>query len=154
MSQLPVQLTVMAWGRRFPIFCGGLPFMFAYRAAPRLLGALFAAFALFSPALAQEDPRAEQERLAAYIQHNPTDYDATYRYVLLSTELRDYEAGIGALERLLMFNPNLSRARKELGFLYARLGAYELSAQHLRNALAEGGLDPVQVAQVEAQVPD
>ncbi|MBI5311721.1 MAG: hypothetical protein HZB28_01015 [Methylocystis sp.] len=128
--------------------------MFAYRAAPRLLGALFAAFALFSPALAQEDPRVERERLAAYIQHNPTDYDATYRYVLLSTELRDYEAGIGALERMLMFNPNLSRARKELGFLYARLGAYELSAQHLRNALAEGGLDPVQVAQVEAQLPD
>ncbi|MGD9545284.1 MAG: tetratricopeptide repeat protein [Methylocystis sp.] len=128
--------------------------MFAYRAAPRLVGALFAAFTLFSPALAQEDPRAEQARLAAYIQHNPTDYEATYRYVLLSTELRDYEAGIGALERILMFNPNLSRARKELGLLYARLGAYELSAQHLRKALAEGELDPVQVAQIEAQLPD
>ena len=41
---------------------------------------------------------------------------------------------IGALERLLMFNPDLSRARKELGFLYARLGNWELAAQHLRAA--------------------
>lgn len=128
--------------------------MFADGSAMRLIGALFAAFTLFGSAVAQEDPRAEQERLAAHIQHNPTDYEATYRYVLLSTELRDYEAGIGALERILMFNPNLSRARKELGFLYARLGSYELSAQHLRKALAEGGLDAVQVAQVEAQLPD
>lgn len=128
--------------------------MFAYGSAMRLVGALVAAFALFSPAIAQEDPRAEQERLAAHIQRNPTDYEATYRYVLLSTELRDYEAGIGALERVLMFNPNLSRARKELGFLYARLGSYQTSAQHLRKALAEGGLDPVQVAQIEAQLPD
>jgi len=128
--------------------------MFSYRAEARLVGAVFAAFALFSPARAQENPRAEQERLAAYIQHNPTDYEATYRYVLLSTELRDYEARIGALERILMFNSNLTRARKELGFLYARLGSYELSAQHLRKALAEGGLDSIQVAQMEAQLPD
>jgi hypothetical protein len=104
--------------------------------------------------LAQEDARAERERLAAHIQNNPTDYQATYRYVLLSTEARDYEAGIGALERLLMFNPNLARARKELGFLYARLGSYGVSAQHLRKALAEEGLDPVQAAQIEAQLPD
>lgn len=124
------------------------------RVATRLVGVLFAAFTLFGQAIAQDDPRAEQARLAAHIQLHPTDYEATYRYVLLSTELRDYEAGIGALERILMFNPNLSRARKELGFLYAQLGSYELSAQHLRKALAEGDLDPVQVAQVEAQLPD
>ncbi|MBM3625155.1 MAG: hypothetical protein FJX16_07530, partial [Alphaproteobacteria bacterium] len=83
--------------------------MFAYGSAMRFVGALLAAFAFFGPAIAQEDQRAEQERLAVYIQHNPTDYEATYRYVLLSTELRDYEAGIGALERILMFNPNLAR---------------------------------------------
>mgnify|MGYP000955014699 CR=1 FL=1 len=128
--------------------------MFVYGSAMRFVCALLAGFAFFGPAIAQEDPRAEQERLAVYIQHNPTDCEATYRYVLLSTELRDYEAGIGALERILMFNPNLARARKELGFLYARLGSYEVSAQHLRKALAEGGLDAVQVAQIEAQLPD
>jgi hypothetical protein len=53
-----------------------------------------------------------------------------------------------------MFNPGLSRANKELGFLYARLGAYQLAAQHLRKALASGGLDAVQVAQIESHLPD
>jgi hypothetical protein len=53
-----------------------------------------------------------------------------------------------------MFNPNLSRARKELGFLYARLGAWEVSAQHLRAARAAGDLAPDQIAQIDAQLPD
>ncbi len=90
-----------------------------------LAGAAFS-FCAFSSHLAmaqsvsvidQPDARAEQARLGDHIRQHPTDYEATYRYVLLSTELKDYEAGIGALERLLGFNPGLSRARKELGFL-------------------------------------
>ena len=127
-----------------------------------LAGAAFTLCAFSSPfAIAQglsvidePDARAEQARLSDHIRQHPTDYEATYRYVLLSTELKDYEAGIGALERLLGFNPSLSRARKELGFLYARLGAYQVAAQHLRKALAAGDLDPVQVAQIEAHLSD
>jgi hypothetical protein len=111
------------------------------------------ALALCASASAQ-DIRAERDRLASYIQAHPEDYESTYRFVVLTTELRDYEAGIGALERVLMFNPNLSRARKELGFLYARLGAWEVAAEHLRAAKAAGDLDPVQIAQIDAQLPD
>jgi len=121
----------------------------------------FGAGACFStPVFAQnlivdeQNARAEQARLAEHIRVHPTDYDTTYRYVVLSTELKDYEAGVGALERLLTFNPALSRARKELGFLYARLGAYQLSAQHLRRALAAGDLDAAQVAQIESHLPE
>jgi tetratricopeptide (TPR) repeat protein len=114
---------------------------------------LAAAVAFAAPARAQ-DPFAEQARLADHIRQRPTDYDATYRYVLLSTELRDYEAAIGALERLLMFNPNLARAQKELGFLYARLGAHQTAAQHLRAALAAPGLDPIHKSLIEAQLPE
>jgi len=122
-------------------------------AVAELLGAVCVVFAL-APAAQAQDARGEQARLAAHIQRDPTDYESTYRYVTISTELRDYEAAVGALERMLMFNPNLSRAEKELGFLYARLGAYGLSAQHLRAALAAHDLDPVQAAQIEAQLPD
>ncbi|MGJ0392412.1 MAG: hypothetical protein ACR650_06575 [Methylocystis sp.] len=111
------------------------------------------ALALCASASAQ-DIRAERDRLASYIQAHPEDYESTYRFVVLTTELRDYEAGIGALERVLMFNPNLSRARKELGFLYARLGAWEVAAEHLRAARAAGDLDPIQIAQIDAQLPD
>jgi tetratricopeptide (TPR) repeat protein len=107
-----------------------------------------------SGAGAEESAREEQARLADVIRQHPQEYDATYRYVLLSVELRDEEAAIGALERLLDFNPNLSRARKELGFLYAQLGAYPTAALHLKKALAAPGLDPAHKAQIEAQLPD
>ncbi len=119
----------------------------------KLLGGLWLAASFLAPALAQ-DIRAERDQLAARIQAHPEDYDATYRFVRVTTELRDYEAGIGALERLLMFNPQLSRARKELGFLYARLGAWEVAAEHLKAAKAAGDLDPLQTAQIDAQLPD
>jgi hypothetical protein len=112
---------------------------------------------LSTPAMSQDpghDPRLEQAHLAEFIRRHPTDYESTYRFVLLSTELKDYEAAVGALERLLMFNPGLARADKELGFLYARLGAYRLAAQHLRKALASGELDAVQAAQIESHLPD
>ncbi|HEY8163738.1 MAG TPA: tetratricopeptide repeat protein [Methylocystis sp.] len=118
-----------------------------------VLGGVCALVALCASASAQ-DIRAERDRLASYIQAHPEDYESTYRFVVLTTELRDYEAGIGALERVLMFNPNLSRARKELGFLYARLGAWEVAAEHLRAAKAAGDLDPIQIAQIDAQLPD
>lgn len=119
----------------------------------KIVGALCATVALATPAPAL-DTEAERDQLAAHIQSHPEDFDATYRFVRVTTELRDYEAGVGALERLLMFNPKLSRAEKELGFLYARLGAWELAAQHLRAARAAGDLDPVQMAQIDAQLPD
>lgn len=118
-----------------------------------MLGSLCLTALLAAPARAEFDG-AEKAQLAAHIQSHPEDYDATYRYVVLATETRDYEAAIGALERVLMFNPKLTRARKELGFLYARLGAYEVAAQHLRAAKAAGDLDAVQLAQINAQLPD
>ena len=100
------------------------------------------------------DARTEQSRLAEHIRLHPTDYEATYRYVAISTELRDYEAAIGALERLLMFNPGLARAEMNLGFLYARLGAYQVAAQHLRAALQSPKTDDAQKAQIAAQLSD
>ncbi len=103
---------------------------------------------------AGQDRRAERDQLAAHVQAHPEDDGATYRFVAVATELKDYEAAIGALERLLMFNPDLSRARKELGFLYARLGNWEVSAQHLREARDSGTLDGVQKAQIDAQLSD
>lgn len=115
---------------------------------------LFCAAAVAPAAAEVLDARAEQAKLAEHIRLDPADYDATFRFVTLSVEQRDYEAGIGALERLLMFNPKLSRARKELGFLYARLGAYQPAAQHLREAVNSPDLDPGQKAQIEAQLPD
>ncbi len=128
--------------------------MLPFRPTPQsLLASLTAGVLLCGPSAAQ-DLRAERDQLAAHIQTHPEDDQATYRFVVIATELQDYEGGIGALERLLMFNPNLARARKELGFLYARLGNWEIAAQHLRLARDSASLDSVQQAQIDAQLPD
>ncbi|CAJ0869220.1 hypothetical protein AMST5_02117 [freshwater sediment metagenome] len=128
--------------------------MLSFRRISQSFLACLTAGVLLSGPVAAQDLRAERDRLAAHIQANPDDDQATYRFVVIATELRDYEAGIGALERLLMFNPNLSRARKELGFLYARLGNWEIAGQHLRAARDSGTLDPAQRAQIDAQLPE
>ena len=88
----------------------------------------------------QAPEQSELERLAAHVRTHPTDYEQTFAYIRLATELHD-EAAIGALERLLMYNPALGRARKELGFLYARIGAYQSAVYNLRAALKSADLD-------------
>src|SRR4028118_754138 len=53
----------------------------------------------------------EQERLLQVTLAQPTNYDAAFDYVRVSIELRDYEAAIGTLERLLFYNVGLTRVR-------------------------------------------
>jgi hypothetical protein len=98
--------------------------------------------------------RAELDRLAEEIRVHPTDYDKTYAFIRLASQLGYDEEAISALQRLLMFNPNLARARKELGYLYAKLGANGSAAMHMRQAMDSPDLDPNQKAQIEAQLPD
>lgn len=104
------------------------------------------------------DPRADPANNISELSHkiiaNPSDLSLTYSYVSANVEAGDYEAAIGALERLLMFNPKLSRAEMELGFLYARLGSYQVASHHLNEALAIGDLNSVQQAQIRAQLLD
>ncbi|ARN83838.1 hypothetical protein B1812_20225 [Methylocystis bryophila] len=96
----------------------------------------------------------ELDRLAEEIRLHPTDYDKTYAYIRLASQLGYDEEAISALQRLLMFNPGLARARKELGYLYAKLGADRSAELQLRRALESPNLDSAQKAQIEAQLPD
>lgn len=66
----------------------------------------------------------------------PSDLDATLRYATGAEQSGDIEASIGALERLLFFNPNLPRMRFELGTLYFRLGSYEMAQGYFQAAQA------------------
>jgi len=112
-------------------------------------------FALFGPlAEADTSSRVEFDRLAEEIRLHPTDYDKTYAFIRLASQLGYDEEAISALQRLLMFNPNLARARKELGYLYAKIGADGSAAMHMRRALESPDLDASQKAQIEAQLPD
>lgn len=121
----------------------------------RILTCMMLAFCInYFPTNLRAETLGQKLELAAHISNNPADLDSTYKFVALSIESGDYEAAIGALERLLMFNPRLSRAEMELGFLYARLGAYQAASEHLNLALSIGDLDIAQQTQIRVQIAD
>lgn len=104
------------------------------------------------PATAQGAP--EQNRLYQQMVRNPTNHDLTFEYARVATANTDYEAAIGALERLLFYNPKLTRVKYELGALYFRLGSYEMAKRYFKEALASPDLDPVTRGRIEAYLPD
>ena len=110
---------------------------------------------LASPALAQNDMADPASRAAAWARlgANPADYAATFAYVHAAEAARDYEAAIAALERLLFFNPGLSRAKVELGVLYFRLKSYAMAARYLEEARVGGGLDGDLGQRVDTYLP-
>lgn len=95
----------------------------------------------------------QQSRLLRTMLKHPGDYDATFAYVRVSEALGDYEAAIGALERLLFYNVKLTRVKYELGTLYYRVGSYEMATSYFHQALASPDLDPDTRARIEAYLP-
>jgi len=68
---------------------------------------------------------------------NPADLDTTFAYAEVSAKLGDNEAAVAALERMLLFNPNLARVDLELGALYFRMGSFEMARSYFDKALAQ-----------------
>lgn len=92
--------------------------------------------------------------IADRIRKNPTDYESTYEFVELSVAENDYEAAIGALERLLIFNNGLSKVHEDLANLYAHLGAYEMAASHLKEASRGQEISKKDKQRIETQIPE
>ena len=88
--------------------------------------------------------RAEADALFKHLLAKPNDLDAAFRFSEIETKLGDYEAAIGALERMLFYNPNLPRVKLELGLLYFRLRSYEMARSYL-NAATESPDTPQDV---------
>ena len=88
-------------------------------------------------AAAANDP--EYRALFKRMFDNPRDMDATFKFAEVATRLGDYEAAIGALERVLFYNPNLARVKVELGALYLRIGGTEMARSYLEQAIATPG---------------
>ena len=76
------------------------------------------------------DKRIAADLLFKRLLLKPDDLDAGFRYAELETELGDYEAAIGALERMLYYNPNLPRVKLQLGVLYFHLRSYEMARNY------------------------
>jgi tetratricopeptide (TPR) repeat protein len=117
-----------------------------------LICALVALFATSEPSRAQEPTEQEQQRLYQQMVRHPTNYAITYEYVKVATARGNYEAAIGALERLLYYNPNLGKVKYELGALYYRMGVYDMAKRYFREALETRDLDDATRAQIEASL--
>lgn len=108
------------------------------------LAGLCAIGAAISPARAQPtaaSPSREQyEQLFLITLKNPSDLDASFKFAQIAAQLNEDEAAIGALERLLFYNPKLSRVRLELGVLYYKLKAYGQARVYFASAVEGEGV--------------
>ena len=111
----------------------------------RLSLCLIALLALFAPiraaaqAAAGEDAaslQAEKDALFQQMLRAPANLDVTFKYADVAARLGDYEAAVAALERMLLFNPDLPRVQLELGVLYFRMGSYGLARDYFDRAAA------------------
>ncbi|MEM7269774.1 MAG: surface lipoprotein assembly modifier [Pseudomonadota bacterium] len=79
--------------------------------------------------------RQQQADLFQQIFDRPDDLDLMFQYALLSIRLKDYEAAISTLDRILIFNPDLPRVRLELAASYFRIGSYPISRHYFAQVL-------------------
>ena len=116
------------------------------------LGLLFAQPAAAQPAPVAASTSAAARAAAANPEYqalfkrmyaDPSNLDVTFQFAELATKLGDYEAAIGALERMLYFNPNLPRVKLELGVLYHRIGGLKVAKSYFEQALATPGVPPI-----------
>lgn len=113
----------------------------------RLLALTILMWLPFGPAggVAQAQPLSLTERVQLESQEqalfeqtlrNPADTGVALAYADVAARLGDNEAAVTALERLLLFNPNLPRVDLELGTLYFRMGSLELARTYFDKAMA------------------
>ena len=115
------------------------------RLLSRIVCGIIAIAILFAPAgaaaqaSAGREPaslEAQKDALFQQMLRDPANLDVTFAYADVSARLGDYEAAVSALERMLLFNPDLPRVQLELGALYFRMGSYELARTYFDKAAA------------------
>ena len=121
----------------------------AWLAGAAWLAASAALFGAEAQTLAP-DPLREQNVLFRRLLRAPSDPDANFRYAASTRQTGDIEAAIGALERLLYYNPTLASAQFELGTLYYRLGSYEMARGYFQAAAASPSASPELRARAES----
>ncbi len=80
--------------------------------------------------------QAQKEALFQRSLRDPANLDTVFAYADVSAKLGDNEAAVSALERMLLFNPNLPRVQLELGALYFRMGSYDSARTYFERAAA------------------
>lgn len=103
-----------------------------------LLSAVCLSFVSASALGAEPDTKQVKQEFEQVFQkmlNKPDDLDLTMRYAELAVKLKDYEAAIPALERILIFNPELPKVRLGLGTLYYRLRSFDMAKAYFLQVL-------------------
>ncbi len=98
-------------------------------------------------------PTALRDRLFRETLKHPTDVTLALAYVKACVALRDYEAAIGTLERVLFYAPDDANVKAQLGLLYAQLHSPQMARQYFDAALAGPGLDDAARAKIAGASP-
>lgn len=85
---------------------------------------------------------------------NPSNLEISFKFAEQAAARGDYEAAIGALERMLFFNPNLPRVKLELGVLYFKLGSWDLARGYFQDAIKGADVPDDIRAQVNAYLAE
>jgi len=80
--------------------------------------------------------QAKKDTLFQQMLRDPGNLDVSFDYADVSARLGNNEAAVSALERMLLFNPNLPRVDLELGALYFRMGSFEIARSYFEKAAA------------------
>lgn len=115
------------------------------RPVGRFLGLLlFLSVVAAAPAFAQQDvddvvdaTEDQFKRAFQTMYEDPGSLDKAFRFAEVALQQGDFEGAIGALERMLILNPDQPRIRLELGVLYFRLGSYAIARSYLERAAAD-----------------
>ncbi|HEY1795002.1 MAG TPA: tetratricopeptide repeat protein [Stellaceae bacterium] len=113
--------------------------------------------ASWADAPADSDKSQLQQKKEALFQqmlHDPSNLDVTFAYADAAAKLGDNEGAVSALERMLLFNPDLPRVDLELGVLYFRMGSFDVAESYFQKAAAANPPPEVaaRVAEYEAQI--
>ncbi len=127
-----------------------------------LLSGLWLVFALGIAAAAADDSsdtdksqlQQRKEALFQQMLHDPSNLDVTFAYADAAAKLGDNEGAVSALERMLLFNPDLPRVDLELGVLYFRMGSFDSAQSYFNKAAAANPPEEVKgrIAEYEAQI--
>ena len=93
-------------------------------------------------ALGQIFPASDRalEELHERILSDPSNIELTVRYAQMARQRGDYEAAIGAYERLLLYNPSLPQLKYELAALYFELESYIAARSYFEEAASSASL--------------
>lgn len=98
---------------------------------------------------ADSELRAKQAEQFQAMFEEPENLELMFNYALTSIELKDFEAAISTLDRILIFNPNLPRVRLELAASYFRIGSYPVARHYFVDVIEDP--DAPQVVKDRAQ---